>query len=193
MTDTLPTTLAAIAGRLRQARGKAQLSLDAMAQRSGISKGTLVNLENGRGNPSVAVLCQAAAALGLSLADLVEADPTPCPAPFQLNEGKVLWRGKKGGEARLLVSTSGPEMVELWRWRLAPGETYKATPHSTGTHEILLVQSGRLGVSLGQWSGTLSAGKGILLKTDVEHRYWCEGSKPVHFRMFVAEGLRATP
>jgi transcriptional regulator with XRE-family HTH domain len=190
LTDGLPTALAAIARKLHAARSAAHLSLDELAARSGVSKGTLVSLEQGRGNPSVAVLCQVAAALGISLSALVDFAADPAPTPFDPAAGRIVWQGPRGGSARLVVAGPGPDMVELWQWTLPPGERYDAAPHSPGTREILLVQSGRLAVSAGAWSGIVAPGAGLLVTTDVAHAYWCEGRKPAVFQMFVAEWPR---
>ena len=67
----------------------------------------LVQIENGQANPSIATLCKVAAALGASVADLVQvsgqhpAEVLPAGAP------RLLWRGPKGGTATLLVGSAG--------------------------------------------------------------------------------------
>lgn len=187
MTDSFPNTIAAISRKLRAARNAAQLSLDDLATRSGVSKGSLVNLERGQGNPSISVLCHVAAALGVSLADLLDHAAERAPTEFDPRGGKMVWRGPRGGTARLAVGTPGPVMIELWEWELFPGEEHRASAHSQGTHEVILPTRGVLGLSVGRWRGTIRAGQGVLIATDVKHSYRCEGGKPVRFRMFVAE------
>lgn len=187
LTGPLPQALAAIAQKLHSARTKAKMPLDELSIRSGVSKGTLVSLEAGRGNPSMAVLCQVAAVLGISLAELVDFPAEAVPTEFDPEKGKVIWRGKRGSSARLVIGTRGPEMVELWQWAISPGDRYEATAHSPGTRELIEVESGHLGLSAGTWSGVIAAGRGVLITTDVEHNYWCEGKKTVRFRMMVAE------
>jgi transcriptional regulator with XRE-family HTH domain len=182
------TTLDAIARRLAAARGAAKLTFDQLARRSDVSKGSLVKLEQGHGNPSIGVLCQVAAALGISLADLVSgAAGGPEPVAFDPAGGKVLWKGPHGGFARLVAGTSGADMVELWEWKLKPTERHEAAAHSKGTRETIVVVSGKLGFSLGGWKTSIPAGRGLLATTDLAHAYWCEGSRPVRFQMFVTE------
>lgn len=67
----------AIAMRLREVRKKQKLSLDELARRSGVSKGMVVEIENCNANPSIAILCKISAALGLSVADVVDVAGTP--------------------------------------------------------------------------------------------------------------------
>ena len=187
MTASFDTALDAIARRLMAARGAARLSLDQLAARAGVSKGSLVNMERGFGNPSIAVLCQVASALGISLADLVSDSNEQEPSEFDPAGGKVLWHGPHGGTARLIAGTSGADMVELWEWKLKPFERYEASAHSKGTREMIVVLSGKLGFSLGSWTTAVRAGRGLLATTDLAHSYWCVGAKSVRFQMFVSE------
>src|SRR5689334_14547754 len=82
--------LAIVSARVRERRNTLRLSLDKLAARSGVSKGMLVQIENGQANPSIATLCKVAAGLGASVADLVEvagtsrADVLPARAPRRL-------------------------------------------------------------------------------------------------------------
>src|SRR4051812_17924308 len=65
-------TTAAVARRVAELRRARRLSLDGLARLSGVSKGMLVQIENARSNSSIATLCRVAAALGVSVAQLVE-------------------------------------------------------------------------------------------------------------------------
>ena len=56
-----------------------KLSLDELSRRAGVSKGMLVEIEKGSANPSIAILCKLAAALGLSVADIVNVTRAPPP------------------------------------------------------------------------------------------------------------------
>src|ERR1700733_3021662 len=78
------------------------LSLHQLAARAGVSKGSLAGLEKGNGNPGIALLCQTAAALGVSVTDLLEMSASRKAEEFAMDGGKVLWRGSTGGKARLI-------------------------------------------------------------------------------------------
>jgi mannose-6-phosphate isomerase-like protein (cupin superfamily) len=128
-----------------------------------------------------------AAALGASVADLVQvagqhpAEVMPASAP------RLLWRGPKGGSATLLVGSAGPDMLELWRWELKPGERYDAPAHPQGTQELLHVVRGRLALAFGDVSYVIETGGSAVAHTDRPHAYACEGRHPAHFMMVVAE------
>ena len=61
----------AVANRIRNWRKDKKLSLDELSRRASVSKGMLVEIEKGAANPSIAILCKLAAALGVSVADLL--------------------------------------------------------------------------------------------------------------------------
>jgi transcriptional regulator with XRE-family HTH domain len=176
-----------VSGRIRDRRKDRRLSLDRLAALAGVSKGMLVQIENGQANPSIATLCKVAAALGASVADLVQvsgqhpAEVLPAGAP------RLLWRGPKGGSATLLVGSAGPDMLELWSWELRPGERYEAQAHPQGTEELVHVLRGRLALAFGEVSYIVESGGSAVAHTDRPHAYACEGKKPVAFTMVVAE------
>src|SRR3546814_2868637 len=69
-TDAQAVSLA-VARTLKQARKAQKITLDELSRRSGVSKGTVVEIEKCTANPSIGILCKIAAALGLSVADIV--------------------------------------------------------------------------------------------------------------------------
>ena len=176
-----------VSSRIRDRRRDQRLSLDRLAAIAGVSKGMLVQIEQGQANPSIATLCKVAAALGASVADLVQvagrhpAEVMPAASP------RLLWRGPKGGSATLLVGSAGPDMLELWSWELRPGERYDAPAHPEGTQELLHVVRGRLALAFGEISYVIETGGSAVAQTDRPHAYACDGKRPAHFTMVVAE------
>jgi transcriptional regulator with XRE-family HTH domain len=179
----------AIARRIALLRKGRQQSFDQLAARSGVSKGMLVQIEQGRANPSIATLCRLAAGLGVSVADLISDGGEP-RSPVQLvaaDETRILWKGPKGGSAALLVGSDGPDMLELWNWNLQPGERYEARPHSVGTQELVHVQHGALALEVDGVVHTVPAGASAFARTDRPHAYACSGRKRAVFAMVVYE------
>lgn len=132
----------ALAGKIKNYRKISKLSLDELSRRAGISKGMLVEIEKGSANPSIGILCKLSAALGLSVADLVNVSSEPAVHLVDAPEIPTLWHGPLGGTARLLAGTTGPDMIELWQWEMAPGERFDSDGHTTGTVELFHVEQG---------------------------------------------------
>jgi transcriptional regulator with XRE-family HTH domain len=179
----------AIARRVASLRKGGQLTFDELAARSDISKGMVVQIEQGRANPSISTLCKLAAALRVSVADLVGAGNQPQKSVRVVAPGTapVLWQGPKGGSATLLVGSEGPDMLELWDWCLVPGERFEARPHPTGTRELLNVVEGTLALEVDGHSHLIGAGSSAFARTDCAHAYACHGMKRVRFSMVVHE------
>ena len=182
-----PELISVLSARIRARREERGLSLDRLAARSQVSKGMLVHIENGRANPSIATLCKVAAALGASVADLVQASGQRPAEVLPAGAPRLLWRGPKGGTATLLVGSGGPDMLELWTWTLRAGERYEATAHPEGTQELLHVEQGSLGLAFGDVRYVIPAGGSAVAHTDRPHAYAAEGRRPVRFTMVVAE------
>jgi DNA-binding XRE family transcriptional regulator/quercetin dioxygenase-like cupin family protein len=173
--------------RIQAKRRERRLSLDQLSTRSGVSKGMLVQIERGATNPSIGTLCKVAAALGASIADLVDAAGSSHVGVVPAAGPRVLWKGPNGGSATLLVGSTGPDMLELWMWELRPGERYDAIAHPAGTQELLHVTHGRLAVTVDAVTYTIAAGRAASARTDRPHGYGCLGGRAVRFTMVVAE------
>lgn len=192
MTDTATESErelgAALATRVRHLRQERSLSLDGLAKRAGLSKGTVVGIEHGEANPSIGVLCRLAAAFSLSVADLLS-DPGKDGSgrPIERTIAATLWSGPQGGRARLEASTSGRTMFELWSWILMPGEVFQAEAHSPDTHELISVEQGCLRITVGSETLTLHSGEAARLLTDRPHTYAAGGEEAVRFAMAVLE------
>lgn len=177
----------AISARIKLYRSQKKLSLDELSRRAGVSKGMLVEIEACKANPSIALLCRLAAAMGVSVADIVDVASHPAVHIIQPAEMPLLWQGEHGGSARLLAGTSGPNMVELWHWQLFPGETFSSPGHPRETTELLHVTAGTLLFKINGDLFSLDAGCSMVAATDAPHSYTCSGDTPLAFTMTVHE------
>ncbi|WP_251268452.1 helix-turn-helix domain-containing protein, partial [Enterobacter hormaechei] len=73
-----------------------KISLDELSRRAGVSKGMLVDIEACRANPSIALLCRLASALGVSVADFVNVATAPPVKVIAEGEIPTLWQGEQG-------------------------------------------------------------------------------------------------
>ncbi len=183
-----PEQLASDLGRnVRRFRQRRTLTLEALAERAAISKGTVIAIEQGRANPNIATLGRLADALGVGVAALIEAEVGPRVRVKRADETPALWNGESGGKGLFLMGTDPPDVVELWDWTMAPGETFDGGPHPTGSYEILSVLLGELSVAVGGQEHRLTVGDSILFDADGEHRYANPGRKANRYVMSVLE------
>jgi transcriptional regulator with XRE-family HTH domain len=177
--------LETVAANVRSARAAAGWSLDQLAARAEVSKGALVALEGGRGNPTFATLVRLADALGRSVSSLME-DAREAPVVVvDAADVAPLWTGPAGGTARLLLTNPRPAPVEVWRWHLHPGERHDSHPHQAGVTETLTVIRGQLLLGVGDTVRPLRAGATTVFAADVPHAYEGAGRGPCDLIMTV--------
>lgn len=177
----------AVSLRIKQFRKQRKMSLDELSRRANVSKGMLVEIEGCKANPSIALLCRLAAAMGVSVADFVDVSSQPDVHIIADTEIPELWKGAKGGSARLLAGSGGPDMTELWLWKMLPGEKFESEGHTSGTLELLHVQSGTLTLGVKESVFQVKAGFSVTAKTDVPHFYENQGKNTLSFIMTVNE------
>lgn len=199
MTDTLPTgsnpdiVTEAVARNLQDFRHRHGFSLDQLARAAQVSKGTLVQIEQGRANPSIGVLCRIASVLRVSVADLVDVSQSDPVIIAEAATSPVLWTGRNGGEGRLLLGSKAPDMMELWSWHMHPGDRYEASAHSAGTVEFLTVSEGRLIIETDGRTYDIETGQSAQLQADRAHTYACGGKTVTRFHMSVVEWQKLRP
>lgn len=183
------TITQAIANNVRAQRSHRGLTLDALAARSGVSRGMLVQVEQGRTNPSVSTLTRIASALGVTVARLVEVSDVPVVRVVEQADVVTFEQGNT--QARLLVGADSPMILELWDWRIAPGEHHDGDAHPPGTREMLTVLTGELTLIVYGRSHLVRAGAAVLFAADRPHRYANAGEEELRLIMAVAEPREA--
>jgi transcriptional regulator with XRE-family HTH domain len=183
-----PNTIsAAVARNVRSLRQQGGLTLQQLANRSGLSKGMVVQIEQERTNPSLATLVRLANAFHVSLTRLLEVGEVPPTRIIRADKTVELWRGKAGGVGCLLGGTDLPSRIELWDWRLLPNDAFLAEPQAAGTGEILYVLEGQLRLEVDREAHLLEKGDVALFRPDRAHVYRNEGPESVRFIVAYAE------
>jgi transcriptional regulator with XRE-family HTH domain len=168
MTDSPASRIAANLRTLREARG---FSVVALAERSGVGRATLTNLEAGRGNPTIDTLYALADALGAALGDLIG---EPARTRVEVVRAGHGTRVEGAVSARLLDRVRGQRLAEFYEVDFATTARH-ADPHPAGVTESLLLVAGRLRVGPVAEPAELGAGDFIRFPGDVPHLYQAIG------------------
>ena len=177
-----------IGERVRARRRSREWTLDELAERSGVSRRMLVNVEQGAVNASIATLLRLSEALGIGLPALVA--PSLEGSTLEVvraGEREPLWTGERGGNAVLVAGITAPEVVELWDWTLGPGDAHASEPHVAGTRELLCVVEGELSVSVAGEEAALRSGDAVSFPGDTVHGYRNDGPVTARFALTVFE------
>jgi transcriptional regulator with XRE-family HTH domain len=176
---------AAVAEHVRSLRAARGWSLDELAGRSGVSKGMVVQIEGARTNPSIGTLTRIADAFGVTIARLLEPPTERTVHIVDAEDAPMLWRGERGGFARLLRGINEPDFVEVWEWRLGPGDRLDSPEHAPGTRELLHVLEGEIAVVVDRTDHRVTAGQTIDFRGDRPHAYHNPTATPARLLMVV--------
>lgn len=188
MSATDAALVSIIGERVRARRHARGWTLDGLAERSGVSRRMLVNVEQGATNPSIATLLRLSEALAIGLPSLVA--PNGGKTPLEINRAGMrppLWTGARGGQAFLATAVTAPDVVELWDWTLGPGDAHASEPHVAGTRELLVVIEGEVVLSVAGEDAVLTAGDAASFIGDAAHGYRNDGTTPARFALTVFE------
>jgi transcriptional regulator with XRE-family HTH domain len=160
-------------------------SLDRAASRLGVSRRLLTKIESGTANPSLSTLQSIADGFGIDLTRLISGVASSHDVVLQRDnaEADVLWSTEAGSWARLLVG-KGP--LELWSWRLEPGDTRRSAAHSAGSLEALIVTLGTVEIDLdGSGTTPVGAGQSLIFTARHAHEYRNSANVPAEFHLAV--------
>jgi transcriptional regulator with XRE-family HTH domain len=149
---------ATVGSNIRTLRLDRSLTLAGLAEQAGTSVRTLVEIESGRANASLATLGAIADALGVAFGRLTQPQEPGAVRTVRTADAAVTWSDDRGSEARLMLVSREPQSAELWHWLLKPGGRYQARPDPDGTDVLVLVIRGALAMTVDDETSHLAAG-----------------------------------
>jgi transcriptional regulator with XRE-family HTH domain len=156
--------------RIRELRAARGWSLERLAERSGVSRSMLSEIERGRANPTLAVTLKIARAFEISLDDLVETSITPpLIEVVRGDDPSSLYRQDSDCEIRTLSPLQLEKDVEFYEIKLAREGVLRSAPHFEGTREFLTVNRGRVQVESDAATVALKSGDSATYRADVPH------------------------
>lgn len=168
--------LRVIGERVRAERTALGLSLDDVAERSGVSRSMVSEVERGRKVPTIVVLDRITAALGLSVTALVQ--PGENTRVVVLRHGDQHVAEDPSGWHRRILSPALPGVdFELMRTTISAGvDAGTWLPHGSGSREYVAVEAGTLLLTVDGTEHLLEAGDSIYHDGDCTHSYRNPGS-----------------
>ena len=166
------TDLAPVVGaNLRRLRTRRGLSLERLAQISGVSRAMLGQIELGQSAPTITVLWKIARALEVTFSALISARTQSGALVLRSSESKILTSKDRSFSSRALFPFDEPRRVEFYELRLTAGAVEDADAHPPGTTENLVVTAGQVEIDVSGDTHKLEAGDAILFEADTPHAY----------------------
>jgi len=154
---------------LARLRAERQLSLDALARASGVSRAMLAQIESARSVPSIKVLCKVAGALKVSVAAFLRHHAVNGIEHLPAERAPRTVSASGRFAARALYPDGEPAVAEFHELRIAPLHTEPGTPRAPGTTINLVVSDGTLEVSVQDKRQLLATGDAIVFDADQPH------------------------
>lgn len=171
--DALPdANLGLIVGQnIHRLRSRRNLSMEALAKLSGVSRAMLSQIELGRSVPTINVVWKIARAFGLPFSSLIATRDTARIRVLRADDSKVLSSSAGTFSSRALFPFDGERRTEFYELRLKALSEEKADGHAAGTMENLVVVHGALEVEIAGEIQHLGPGDAILFVADQPHVY----------------------
>lgn len=170
-----------IGKQLKTVRAERGWSLSQTAEKTGVSKAMLGQIERGESSPTVAMLWKIASGLNVSFSEFIE---TPPKLSSTLHRHGLL--------ATFDSETSGMRVVPLFPFDVAlrmdmflvamdPGGISESSPHEKGVIEHVIVLEGQLTLEVDGVIRRLHAGEALRFAADCPHAYRNESADTVRF------------
>jgi transcriptional regulator with XRE-family HTH domain len=161
--------------RLRTDRG---LSLEKLAQASGVSRAMLGQIELGQSAPTINVLWKIAQALDVSFSALIAAPRAGETMVMRSSDSRRMTSQDGSFSSRALFPLDEARRVEFYELRLVPFGLERADAHAPGTMENLVVAQGSVEIELPDARHVLGLGDAIFFEASSPHVYRNPGAQP---------------
>lgn len=174
----------AIATNLRELREQRNLSLDQLAELTGVSKSMLRQIETGRSSPTIATIWKIANGMRLSFTTLVT-HRRPQVAITDFNGPKPLTA--KSNRYRLfpLIPFDPEHAFEIYHVEIEPGTTFEGEPHKGNVEEYVFVLKGKLDIAVEEEHYSVHANQLIRFVANRPHTYINSGNEMVSANMMI--------
>ncbi|WP_042690677.1 helix-turn-helix domain-containing protein [Azospirillum sp. B506] len=158
-----------LATRLRALRADRGLTMDGLAERSGVSRSMISLVERGESSPTASVLERLAAGLGVTLATLFAEAERKDASPVVRRADQIGWTDPATGYHRRNLSPPGfPSPIELVEVDLPPGArvSYDSGNRAATVDQQVYLLDGTIELTVGEVTHRLSTGDCLALRLD---------------------------
>lgn len=168
MVETKPADInARIAERVRSLRAAKDLSLEALAARSDVSRSMLSLIERGESSPTAVVLEKIASALGVTLASLFD-DTRPPASPLSRAANRTAWKDPESGYLRRNISPAFPSPIRIVAVDFPAGAkvAYESGARDSAVAQQIWVLDGAIEVTVGKTTHKLAKDDCLAMQLD---------------------------
>jgi transcriptional regulator with XRE-family HTH domain len=173
---------------LRRVRG---LTLEGLAELSGVSRAMISKLERGEKNPTLVVAAKLAEGLGVTLSRLAGMEERREVVVVPREKRMVMRDPETGFERQLLSPNAVGLGVEFILNKIPRGSTAgDFPPHRKGVEEQIVVERGTLKATLAGEEYLLNRGDALYFEADVPHRFDNAGDEECTYFLVISNRHR---
>jgi transcriptional regulator with XRE-family HTH domain len=185
-----------IARQVASLRSRRGLSLEALAERSGVSRSNISLIERGESSPTAVVLDKLAAALGVTLSSLFQDEPakTAEPSPLARHAEQAVWKDPASGYLRRSLSPELASPLQLVEVHFPAGQrvAYDNGGREHEIHQQVWVLEGVMEMTVGKTRWRLAAGDCLAMRLDGPIVFKNPTRKPTRYLVALATSSFAT-
>jgi transcriptional regulator with XRE-family HTH domain len=174
----------AISNNLKEIREQRNLSLDQLAELTGVSKSMLRQIETGRSSPTIATIWKIANGLRLSFTTLVS-KRHPDVAIMDFKGSKPLTAKSERYRLFPLTPFDPEHAFEIYYVEIEPKTTFEGEPHEGNVEEYVFVMQGRLEITVEENHYSVNANQFIRFIANRPHKYFSAGKEKVSAIMMI--------
>lgn len=186
--DPLDRAIGAQVRALRAARG---LTLEALADKAGVSRAMLSRIERGESNPTAQLLGRVCAGLDVTLSALF-AETERAASPLARRADQVVWRDPATGYVRRAVTPpncgAAADIADIVDVEFPPGAS--VTMESSRTPALdqqIVLLAGRMDITVGDTTHRLEAGDCLYMHLGQPVSFHNPGTGVAHYLVVVAQ------
>ncbi len=160
-----------IGKNIKHIREKHRMTVSILAERCGVSKTMLTQIESEKVNPTIATVWKIARGLDVDIDSLLTGQEHIQRA-FTVSRREDITRletDEEGVHIRVLSPLSMAQDLEMYLLTFQKGATLPSSPHAPRTEEFLTVLNGSVRVEAGENLAELTKGDFIKYHADIEH------------------------
>ena len=169
---------------LRSARG---MTLEVLADKSGVSRAMLSRIERGESNPTAQLLGRVCAGLDVTLAALF-AETERAASPLSRRADQVEWRDPASGYVRRVMTPPNcGAAVDIVDVAFPPGATVTMeSSRKPALDQQIVLLAGRMDITVGDATHRLEAGDCLYMHLGQPVSFHNPGSRAAHYLVVIA-------
>ncbi|MFJ2987377.1 helix-turn-helix domain-containing protein [Collimonas sp. NPDC087041] len=178
---------ARIAARVSFLRKERDLSLDALAYKSDVSRSMISLIERGQSSATAVVLEKLAAGLGVTLASLFE-ESAASGGPLVRRSEQLEWRDPQSGYVRRNVSppnAQSPMQIVDVSFPAGAAVAYETTERDRSVHQQIWILEGKIDITVGADTYSLEPGDCLAFRLDRPTAFHNPHRKPARYMVAI--------